>query len=177
MVKGSNPLGPVFLLEHKLYKSLLASNDIMALNSADLTRQYWNRMIKAAKEDHGSAIDVILEENPHKVNQVGHFYLALPFVGRGLTIGYAKRGTGIQPYSADVLKQLRHQTGLRLEKLADKFVVDFSAPVLGIEKTPATKEFYESLKSPDLPKTMDIIKDPWIDRKLADLIGALELLP
>ena len=135
-------------------------------------------MIKAARPDHGNAIDVILEETVNPKANVGHLYLNLPFVGANrTTVGYAKRDDGVKPYSAEVLEQIRHQTGLRLELLADKFVIDFSAPVLGIERTPVTKPFYDSLKSPKLGNTMDIIKDPWVDRTLGSLIDVLEILP
>ena len=154
----------------------------MAQSSSDAAREYWDRMMEAVTPHYGSAISVALKEQSHAIpdapgESFAHIYLALPFKEyKYTTLGFVKRD-GVQAYRADVLNQLRHQTGLRLEKLANEFIVDVSAPLLGLNGVPVTESLCASLKSPGLPDVLDVIKDPWIDAQLDGLSRILKSLP
>ncbi len=147
------------------------------MDSAGVVQEYWERMMAATRPYHENSISVaLMREEVTKDNPFDQFYLLLPFGGyERCIVGYA-RSEGVGAYSADVLKQIRHQTGLRLEKLADKFVIDFSAQLFGIDRVPVTQSFCNSLKSPDLPDVMDLVKDPWINEQLGGLSAVLKSL-
>ena len=146
------------------------------MDSAGVVQEYWERMMAATQPYHENSISVVLmQEEVMKDKPFDQVYLLLPFGGyERCVVGFARHE--IKSYSADVLKQIRHQTGLRLEKLADKFLIDFSAQLFGIDRVPVTQNFYQSLKSPDLPDVMDIIKDPWIDEQFGGLSAVLKSL-
>lgn len=141
-------------------------------DSADVVKQYWDMMLEVAKPYYGNAISVaLIEESVARKTPFDLVYLLLPFGGyERATIGYARRNPEFSP---EVVKQIRHQTGLRLEKLASLFIIDFSSSLLNVNRLPVTKEFYESLKSPGLPDKFDVVKDPWIDQQLGGLTQLL----
>jgi hypothetical protein len=144
----------------------------MTRDSAEVVCEYWGRLMEAVKPYRGNGISVALGDTEVHPS-AGYLHLVLPFGGYDrVTLGYARR-----PYSADVMKQLRHQAGLRLERLVENFSVDFSAPLLAIGRTPVTAEFCAFLKSPDLPDVLDVVKDPWVDEQLAGLSAALKSWP
>ena len=147
------------------------------MDSAGVVREYLERMMAAVKPYHEHSISVVLmQEEVVKDKPFDQVYLLLPFGGyERCLLGYARREE-VKAYSADALKQIRHQAGLRLEKLADKFIIDFSAQLFGVDRVPVTQSFCNSLKSPGLPDAMDIIKDPWIDEQLGGLSAVLKSL-
>ena len=147
----------------------------MAQTSAEVAREYWDRMMESVRPYRGSQISVALADREVHPS-VGYVHLVLPFGGYDrATLGYAKLTSGV--YAADVMRQIRHQTGLRLESLLPNFAIDFSAPLLGVGRTPVTIDFCASLKSPDLPGILDVIKDPWIDKLIKGLNAELTSLP
>ena len=147
------------------------------MDSAGIVKEYWERMMVSITPYHENSISVaLMQEEVAQGKPFDQVYLLLPFGGyERCLIGYAKH-EGVRAYSADVLKQIKHQSGLRLEKLADKFIIDFSAKLFGIDRVPVTQSFCNSLKSPDLSDSMDIVKDSWIDEQLGGLSAVLKFL-
>ena len=74
-------------------------------------------------------------------------------------------------YDPFVVKQIKHQTALRLESLSEIYLIDFSSSLLKCSGERVDKNLVSRLKSSDLPDEIDLLHDPWIKSLLSAVQG------
>lgn len=144
----------------------------------------WKTIMSVLMPYRGSRISVPLVEDISAVRvfpeaPVEYFAdicLKLPFEEwDGLHLGTVHT-TQFSEYRPGVLGQIKHQTGLRLERLAREFCIEFSSPLLGYSHRLVTPAVCAQLINPNLPKTLDCIHDPWSNELFTDLRKVSEAL-
>ena len=106
----------------------------------DMVEQEWIDMMRDVKDDYGRDISVILcEDHPPLIgstpeaegSQYTFLHLALPFEKcKASVLGLVLNDSDFNIYREEVFEQIQHQTGLRLQRLAEHFDVRFSSTLL-----------------------------------------------
>ncbi len=146
----------------------------MSSSDRDLRVQRdWGRLVADLSPYRGRDISVVLRgkkvplppDDPAKDDgHFTHFYLALP--PRIAQVGYVRSGPSDE--DPEVVRQLRHQTGLRLRSLSRQFNVYFTSGLLEFTYDRVTPELCGLLIDPNLPQELSVVHDVWIRRLLGD---------